>query len=109
MNLALRFGIEDLNLQELSNLLPPGRKCAALLTQIEVDPRDPAFTHPTKPIGPLYSEPEARRLQRDRGWTLSRDGTGWLHGTTCRWHTYSPPATAGKIPRRPGPAPGSRP
>ncbi len=60
--------------QELRNLLPPGRTCAALLTQIEVDPRDPAFATPDKPIGPVYSEAEARRLAAERGWSIAPDG-----------------------------------
>ena len=37
--------------QELTNLLP-NQRCATLLTQIEVDPHDPAFENATKPIGP---------------------------------------------------------
>ena len=41
--------------QELSNILP-GREVAALLTRVEVDPKDPAFGSPTKPIGPQYDE-----------------------------------------------------
>src|SRR5689334_9095358 len=45
--------------QELGNELPDGRRLATLLTQIEVDPDDPAFGHPTKPIGPVYEEGEA--------------------------------------------------
>ncbi len=44
--------------QELQNNLP-GRKVATLLTQVEVDPTDPAFTHPEKPIGPRYNRAEA--------------------------------------------------
>jgi carbamate kinase len=60
--------------QELENLLPHGRRCATLLTQIEVDPDDPAFSHPTKPIGPLYSESEARELVRTWGWHIAPDG-----------------------------------
>lgn len=59
--------------QELSNLLPDHR-CATLLTQIEVDPNDPAFGHPDKPIGPVYSEVEAQKLARERGWNMARDG-----------------------------------
>lgn len=59
--------------QELANHLA-GRRCAALLTQIEVDPRDPAFTNPTKPIGPVYDRTEAERLARERGWTVAADG-----------------------------------
>jgi len=60
--------------QELINLLPDGRSCATLLTQIEVDPKDPAFKHPTKPIGPAYSESEADALARARDWNITRDG-----------------------------------
>jgi carbamate kinase len=59
--------------QELGNLLPE-RRCAALLTQIEVDPNDPAFGHPDKPIGPIYSEIEAQVLANERGWSMARDG-----------------------------------
>ena len=60
--------------QELSNLLPADSHCATLLTQIEVDPNDPAFTHPTKPIGPVYDEHEAQRLASNRGWSIAPDG-----------------------------------
>lgn len=60
--------------QELGNLLPAGRRCATLLTQIEVHPRDPAFAQPSKPIGPAYSERQARRLARERGWSVAQDG-----------------------------------
>ncbi|MEA3548608.1 MAG: carbamate kinase [Thermodesulfobacteriota bacterium] len=60
--------------QELSNLLPTERCCATLLTQIEVDPHDPAFKHPTKPIGPIYSEDEAQRIARKHGWNIALDG-----------------------------------
>lgn len=60
--------------QALGNLLPAGRRCASLLTQIEVDPEDPAFQHPSKPIGPQYGEEEARRLAAARGWRIAADG-----------------------------------
>ena len=60
--------------QELSNRLPKERRCATLLTQIEVDPDDPAFEHPSKPIGPVYDESEARKLARERGWRIAPDG-----------------------------------
>jgi carbamate kinase len=60
--------------QELTNHLPAGRRCATLLTQIEVDPGDPAFAHPAKPIGAVYAEAEARRLAAERGWQVGRDG-----------------------------------
>ena len=59
--------------QELTNLLP-GRAVATLLTRCIVDAGDPAFAAPTKPIGPVYREDEARRLAGERGWTVARDG-----------------------------------
>jgi carbamate kinase len=63
--------------QELSNALPGGRLIATLLTQILVDRRDPAFRHPTKPIGPVYGKAEAERLAQARGWAIAEDGIGW--------------------------------
>jgi carbamate kinase len=60
--------------QELNNLLPSDHRCATLLTQTEVDPNDPAFRHPTKPIGPVYNEVEARRIAEARGWNIAPDG-----------------------------------
>ncbi len=60
--------------QEMNNLLPTSHRCATLLTQTEVDPHDPAFRHPTKPIGPVYSEAEAQRIAEVRGWTIAPDG-----------------------------------
>src|SRR5205807_2863087 len=44
------------------------RETACLLTHVRVAPDDPAFDRPTKPIGPFYSEQEAERLERERGW-----------------------------------------
>ncbi|HEY8546667.1 MAG TPA: carbamate kinase [Acidimicrobiales bacterium] len=54
----------------------PGREVATLLTQVVVDPRDPAFAHPTTPIGPVYPPEEGRRLAREQGWALVHDGDG---------------------------------
>lgn len=49
-----------------------------LITQVIVDPKDPAFAHPTKPIGPFYSEAEARALEADKGYAMKEDaGRGW--------------------------------
>jgi carbamate kinase len=62
--------------QELGNELPDGRRLATLLTQIEVDPADPAFGDPTKPIGPVYEESEAVMLAADKGWQFAPDGSG---------------------------------
>jgi carbamate kinase len=50
---------------------------ATLLTQVVVDPDDPAFAAPTKPVGPVYTKAEARRLAADRGWTVAADGRWW--------------------------------
>jgi carbamate kinase len=60
--------------QELGNELPFERHLATLLTMIEVDREDPAFGHPTKPIGPLYDAAEAERLEREKGWSFVADG-----------------------------------
>ena len=63
--------------QELRNVLPPDRLVASLLTQVLVDPADPAFLKPTKPIGPGYPEDEAQRLATERGWNILQDGAFW--------------------------------
>lgn len=63
--------------QELGNLLPFEVPIATILTMVEVDPGDPAFANPTKPIGPEYSEAEARRLSAEKGWTVRPDGERW--------------------------------
>jgi len=60
--------------QELGNRLPFSKPLASLLTMIEVDPDDPAFTDPSKPIGPVYGKSEADKLAAERGWTFKRDG-----------------------------------
>ena len=47
-------------------------------TQVIVDENDPAFSAPTKPIGPFYSEEEAKALAEEKGWTVKEDaGRGW--------------------------------
>jgi carbamate kinase len=63
--------------QELYNCLPAGSRIATLLTQIRVDATSPAFANPTKPIGPLYDQPEADRLAKERNWKMGRDGQKW--------------------------------
>ena len=53
-------------------------RVACILTQTVVDPADPAFQHPTKPIGPAYSAAEAEQHQREAGWTMIEDaGRGY--------------------------------
>jgi carbamate kinase len=60
--------------QELGNLLPPEQQLATVLTMIEVDRDDPAFGHPTKPIGPVYERETAERLKATSGWVIAADG-----------------------------------
>jgi carbamate kinase len=60
--------------QELGNLMPFEQPFATILSMVEVDPDDPAFENPTKPIGPLYTEEEARKLQEEKGWAMAPDG-----------------------------------
>ena len=61
--------------QELINELDQAR-VATLLTQVVVDAEDPAFEHPTKPIGPAFDRDTAARMAAERGWTLAADGDG---------------------------------
>ncbi len=63
--------------QELGNLLPIEYPFATILTMVEVDPEDPAFDEPTKPIGPVYSEADAKRLEEEKGWSMRPDGEQW--------------------------------
>jgi carbamate kinase len=53
---------------------------ATILTEVEVDPVDPAFKRPTKPIGPYFTRYRAEALERDLGWTMREEaGRGWRH------------------------------
>jgi len=63
--------------QELGNLLPIEKPIASILTMVEIDPEDPAFSNPTKPIGPVYSEKDAEQLAENKGWDIKRDGEYW--------------------------------
>jgi len=62
-----------------SELAPvAGRPVVCLLTHVVVAEDDPAFSSPTKPIGPFYDEARAQELERDRGWQVVHDaGRGW--------------------------------
>jgi carbamate kinase len=63
--------------QELGNLLPPEIPCATVLTMVEVDPGDPAFSSPAKFVGPAYTREEADRIAAERGWTFRPEGSSW--------------------------------
>src|SRR4051812_2915253 len=60
--------------QELGNLLPPEVPLATILTMVEVDPADPAFADPTKFVGPVYDEAQAKALADSKGWVFKADG-----------------------------------
>ena len=62
--------------QELANLLPL-RTVTTLLTRVEVDPNDPAFAKPTKPIGPVYTQDEATRVAAEKKWAMAPDGNSF--------------------------------
>ena len=76
-------GIAYLLMQALENALREAgnpRHVACLLTQVEVDPDDPAFAEPTKPIGPFFSEAQAKAVSAELGWLMREDaGRGWRH------------------------------
>lgn len=63
--------------QELENALGHGHAVATLLTQVIVDAHDPAFGTPTKFVGPVYAEEEARARAKAAGWTIAPDGQYW--------------------------------
>ncbi|KAG7669527.1 hypothetical protein KSW81_007680 [Nannochloris sp. 'desiccata'] len=63
---------------ELSNELQGSNiDVVAMLTQVIVDPKDPAFQHPTKPIGRWYPKDEAQCLAAEKGWSIAQDGDKW--------------------------------
>lgn len=63
--------------QELANLLPATRAVTTLITRVEVDAHDPAFRHPSKPIGPVYSKAESERIATDKGWAMVAEGAAF--------------------------------
>lgn len=74
-------GIAYLLMQAIENALREAdsdRHVASLLTQVEVDPDDPSFANPTKPVGPFFEEQEATRLASEFDWVMKEDaGRGW--------------------------------
>jgi carbamate kinase len=75
-------GIGYLLIQALENGMRRAgvqRQAACVMTQVEVDSKDPAFQAPSKPIGPFFSEAEAVDLEK-KGWRMMEDaGRGWRH------------------------------
>lgn len=68
--------------QTLHNLLAAAGRgdipIATLVTQVVVNKTDPAFQNPTKPVGPFYTEGEAKRLEKEKGYHVREDaGRGW--------------------------------
>ncbi len=68
--------------QTLHNLLAAAGRgdipIATVVTQVVVDKTDPAFQNPTKPVGPFYTEGEAKRLEKEKGYHVREDaGRGW--------------------------------
>ena len=63
--------------QELENALGHDRPVVTLLTQVVVDPKDPAFAKPTKFVGPVYERSEAERRAAGAGWSIAPDGDQW--------------------------------
>lgn len=63
-------------LQALQNALP-GSRVACLVSRTVVSADDPAFSHPTKFVGAVYDEAEARKLAAAHGWDIRQDGTRW--------------------------------
>ena len=63
--------------QELGNFLPFEVPLSTILTMVEVDPADPAFTNPTKFVGPVYDKATADSLAAENGWTVKADGDKW--------------------------------
>ncbi|ASJ05374.1 carbamate kinase [Thermococcus barossii] len=54
------------------------RPVATIVTQTLVDKDDPAFQHPSKPVGPFYDEETAKKLAKEKGWVVIEDsGRGW--------------------------------
>ena len=63
--------------QEMRSFLRAEQQVATLLTMIIVDPDDPAFTRPTKFVGPVYPKDAADRLAAEKGWVFRPDGAAW--------------------------------
>jgi carbamate kinase len=75
---AMTQGLLGSLLARAIDLLRGRGTAAALITHVTVDPADPAFGSPSKPIGPFFEPAEAQRLARGRGWVVQPDsGRGY--------------------------------
>jgi carbamate kinase len=76
-------GIGYLLMQAIENAMRERgneRHVASLLTQVEVDPNDPAFRNPTKFVGPFFSKEDAEKISKELNWLMREDsGRGWRH------------------------------
>ena len=67
--------------QALGNLLRKrgvNAQVASVVTQVVVDKNDPLFQNPSKPIGPFYTEAEAKAIADEKGYVMKEDaGRGW--------------------------------
>lgn len=58
--------------------LGKSQKVATVVSQVVVNPRDPAFKNPTKPIGQFYTKDDAKKLAKKNNWVVKEDaGRGW--------------------------------
>ena len=74
---AIGYALQQ-NLQNILYQRGIRKKVVTVITQTLVDREDPAFQHPSKPIGGFMTEEEAHRRQREQGWTVVEDaGRGW--------------------------------
>ena len=54
------------------------KEVVTVVTQVVVDQNDPKFKNPSKPIGPFYTEEQAKRIANEKGYVMKEDaGRGW--------------------------------
>lgn len=71
------FHLQNALRSELNAIGYP-KEVMTLVTEVEVDPSDPAFNHPSKPIGSFHSESEAKELELKKGYIMKEDaGRGY--------------------------------
>lgn len=74
---AIGYQVEQTLLNELRRQ-GIKRDIVAVVTQVVVDAADPAFTNPTKPIGPFFTKEDAELHREKDGWAVKEDaGRGW--------------------------------